>query len=348
MIDRPHLFTETESAHLRADWQKFCQFLGNRTFDAGRRLVARIGIHKDAEIDDWYDHFSPLTTHYANLQTENISIPSELRRDADLAQLCFLVSTFVEDRALDGQIELDEDEARFAQAIRRRGWRILNRLLCGLNDEHIWILDLPRQYRASLHNTYTSLSTAGCWYGAVRRIAPARGYPGVMVPLALASAHGTPTNTLRRMKVAFDCLMLGLQWFDDLLDWREDLAHGDINLLLDALQFQGLDARTHPCNDLRGPNVGAALLSNGILDIAHDQSRRWLAIAAARQHALGCERLGSAIEEKSRIVSKRVQLERDRIINDVVMTVLSVSGTRNPLPKQEADALNGNLRRWLD
>lgn len=307
---------------LRSDWHEFLMSLPPSDRLAGTHLLHRIGIQKGVEIRDWMDHFSSLTLLYANLQTEFISIDEATRCDANLAQLCLLISAFAEDRVADGQIRLGADEYRFVSSVGDWGFRTVDSLCDASTCGNDWVIRLCEASSSSMGRTYSNASTPVPRYSTIRKVVPARGYLGALIPLSLAARQGAEERTLRRMKVAFDCIMLGLQWLDDIVDWREDLENGDINLLLHLLRARGLDAYRHPDIEIREANVGFALLEHSLFNAAANHSVRWFQAARTRQNSLGCSTLANMISQKTRLVEQKLDSEKIRVVEDVAALVV--------------------------
>ncbi len=123
---------------------------------------------------------------------------------------------------------------------------------------------------------------------------------------------------------AFGCLATALQWMDDMTDWNEDLEIGDENLLLECLKDEGLDAFSHPENDLRSANVGFALHEHSILNVASRNALRWFQFARNRHLEIGNEEIVYYIDERI----ERVQGVREEVeiqISDIVARAMSSS-----------------------
>lgn len=313
---------------LRRDWRRYQDALQPSIRKAGSHLAIRFEIHRDVEVSDWIDHFSPLTMLYSNLQNERCGIGEGVRRDADLAHLCFLISTFCLDRVADGQITLNANESRFVRTVLQHGRGFINALVVDSPAASGWIRRLMGDYERASLETYES-RTQRRVYTAIRSVAAARGYPGLLVPLALAAHAGADDSRLRRIKTAFDCLMLGMQWLDDLMDWREDLAIDDINLLLKLLRGHGLNARLHPENALREVNVGFALMQYGVIDAAARHSAYWLRQASRRQRNLGSPILARCIESRTELVRREALSEHARVMSDVTVNLIAIGEIGN-------------------
>jgi len=285
-------------------------------------LWQRIGIYRDGPVYSWSDHFSSLTKEYATLQVERLGVPEALGALANEAQLNHLVMAFIEDRRVDGQIRLSPEEAAFEAELRRCCVEQLEAVLADSEPGRYWVDRLRAGYMEANRNEYGVVSSDGLRpYPGLRRIVAGRGYLGALVPMALAARAGANGASLRRLYVAFACLMLGLQWLDDLVDWREDLAHGDRNLMLELLRLRGWDAYAHPANRLRDPNVGFALLESGAISDARRHAMRWLGHAARRHETLGNETLARLIRDRARLAEASWRRERARIESTVLAGV---------------------------
>jgi len=302
---------------LHNDWVAFIGSLTPSVQSASTELAHRIEIQRDVEICDWHDHFSAVTLLYANLHTECTSIGMSVRREANLAQLCALVAAFTEDRVLDRQIQLTSIECIFLESVRSRANAFIQELDGRSFESRTYVERLRKRYAIAMGTDYSWRGKRGLQYSAIRQVAPARGYVGACVPFALALSTGVGTGTIRRMQGAFDRLMLGLQWLDDLVDWREDLECHDVNLMLYLMREQGLDPYSHPSNDLRDANVGHALLERDLLELAAEQSIRWLEFASQMQCELHCPTLGGLIKDRIRTVRAKKKAENRRVESEV-------------------------------
>lgn len=311
----------------RTDSVGFADLLAENSANKSEPLFSRIGIRSDLKPTSWTDTFSSLVHDYANWSIKGLDEGKLSTPGCRAAHLQFLIHAFVEDRILDGQIVLDADEAAFVEAVSRKANAVLAELCEGLEAERDWRHRLISGYVYAQNHGYEVATDAGpprMHRGRVRKVACGRGYLGALIPLALAAKCGADAPTLRRMKNAFDCLMLGLQWLDDLSDWPEDVENGDINLMLSAMRERGPNPYVHPPNAVRLPNIAHALLDSGWFGFAAQQSKRWLAVARDRQHALGCTQLAKLVEERRQAVDAMAQKASDDASTRVLAQLVSM------------------------
>ncbi len=310
--------------HLSIDFQALMDAMTPSVRAAGEGLAARIALNRDVAASNWPDQFSPLVLLFPQLQLEAVDMSVDDVRPANCAHLCYLIRAFVEDRVIDGQLALSEAEAVFVDAVAEGGRRRLRRLA---PDSAPGLLAAYKEkfYRAQ-GGRYRRSDGATAGYPELRTTVAARGYMGLVVPLAVHSQLGGAPADTRRIRNAFDCLMLGLQWLDDIVDWREDLAAGDINLLLELLRQRGWDAYRHPADEVREVNVGFALLESEALARAVTHARRWLEAAERRQRQLGCHTVAALIRDRAKVVHQKAAAERHAVEQAVLARIFAGDG----------------------
>ena len=262
----------------------------------------------------WTARFAPLTLLYPLLQAEGLGEVYPVRaRRATLAHHFILVHAFLDDRREDRQIELDPQEIEFMERMLSEGVALLDEIGDD-SDAVAKITDaFVQSYRASQHASFVDPKAPGEMLAPSRvwSIAATRAAYGALSVLILAGSSKCTERALRVIKNAFDALVVGLQWADDLEDWREDLEVGDENLLLLMLRQSGPDPYAHPDDGLRIANVGHALAEHAIMSHAVDQARRHFEFAARRQRSLGCPTLVGLIEGN---IARLDGLERRHVV----------------------------------
>jgi hypothetical protein len=107
-------------------------------------------------------------------------------------------------------------------------------------------------------------------------------YP--VAALAVASGEGEKMPFLTE---SLDCFHVGYQYWDDLVDWKEDLASSKYSLLLTrALEPVAPEIRTVP-GQLR-ENIGRVIYYSGLAEEQLDRSFQWLERAHELSLAAGC------------------------------------------------------------
>lgn len=247
------------------------------------------------ELRSWDDAFLSFTWEYPRLQFDGLpETGGEVLRIAQQAHREVLIHTFVDDRVLDGQIVLTVAESVF---LRRLLFSALDRIATLASERRLrFPTRLQEQYLESqaMHFCCEEQEASGI---QICRAVAGRAALGALAVMGLAEAFKCDGRTQRRIKNAYDCLVIGLQWVDDLEDWRQDLHLGADNLLLIRLKQSGLNPYSHPANTVRCANVGYALKTRGIVDLAIDRAERWFNTARVRQERLGCMRLASSISD---------------------------------------------------
>ena len=232
------------------------------------------------------------------MQVEGLGLESEILDQASLAHLMLLIHTFLEDRLLDGQTAFSRTEALFVKQLHLDGMDMLEDVAGESESGAALMKQLHSDYFWAQTTTYLTEDHSILVHDRVRRVATGRAAMGALASSALAARAGVDERTSRVMRNAYDCVVTGLQWADDMTDWREDLETGDENLLLLKLIEHGLDGYSHPDNALRFPNVGHALRENGVIELSAKNAKRWFEYALQRQRELGCDELADLIEKR--------------------------------------------------
>lgn len=287
---------DEETARLESAFEVRLRSIPGPYSEISEDLLGRFGI-RPTERRTWTARLAPLTLLYPLLQTEGFSqMEQRLPRDATVAHLFLLIHTFLCDRSLDGQLTLSHRETAFMNQMRIEGLTLLNEL--GIGHKRRLEQILNRWTPARLAPCLPHESKIAGQAGWAKEVATASASLGVLSTVALAEYRGCDARTLRVIANAFDCLVTGLQWTDDMDDWREDLELGDQNFLLTSLRIRGAksDGRAAAVN--REAQVADSLCSNHVFELASDQARRWFGLALRRQRALRCVTLSTLIEER--------------------------------------------------
>ena len=323
VIDLSNIDAQNEIQALASRFDEFTKTLPPSLADVSRSLADRIGIHDHAERFDWISQFSPLTLLYPSLQVEfHENVDPECVREATLAHFLLLIHSFVEDRMLDGQIELNRAEFLFTKTLFSEAMNILDAFGDNQTD---WSTRLLRDYVSAQIEGYDGSDIphrAVRESSRIRKIAPGRGYLGAIATMELVSSCGSSPTTQRVVKNAFDALLMAMQWEDDMEDWMEDVAKGDINILLHLLQRSGRDPYSHAPSATRVANVGYALCEEGIIATAAMHAKRWYKAASDRQRQLGCHTLAQLIESRAARMDDLAKRAVEKIENEVLLQLV--------------------------
>jgi len=90
---------------------------------------------------------------------------------------------------------------------------------------------------------------------------------------ALAELSGHHEN-VALLTESLDCFHVGYQYWDDVVDWKEDLASSKYSLLL-TRAFEGMENREGSPDELR-ERIGHAVYYSGLAEANLEESNRWL------------------------------------------------------------------------
>jgi hypothetical protein len=239
----------------------------------------------------WPASFAPLVTLYPLLQSEPFQeriVPAA--QQACLPHLLLLVHTFIEDHHLDQQRATSRGELLFSKQLFCDGQAMLR----ALAEDRRWLqatLDRAiEEYGRSELFSFSRRRPAE-WPAVRRAVAGRAKLAGAAYQclLRLAGASGEQIEAADR---AFDALVVGLQWEDDLVDWRDDLATHSDNLLLWHLGNAKGEVPSAP------DAVAAELSAAGIIRQAVAAARAEWQAAAELQRELGAVTLADLVEER--------------------------------------------------
>ncbi len=293
---------DAEIQSLRIHFELFSESLPSCLAKTGQRICDRIQFRANAAEPDWVGQFSTLTLLYPRLQAEPLSdIRQEALKRAGLAHLLLLIHSIIEDRQLDGQIELSKDEILFSKTIYQRALEMLSMVAPARDLTYLGHRDrLIGDYCASQVAKYTD--TRGNWSGIRGRddfsaLAAGRASLGALASLALVRAAGADATWGVEATGAFDALTIGLQWLDDTGDLELDFLNGDENLILHLMSDGTNDVRPMDRTGYGVNMLRKRVIENEFLFDALDKAIEELRSAAASFLRLGCTRLGRLANE---------------------------------------------------
>lgn len=278
-------------------------------------LLRRIGFGRD-DSADWPRRFSPLVLLYPELQTERIaSVAPEAAARAALAHMYFLVFSVIDDRKRDVQIVLTPEELEFAAWLFERGLQLLSGLI---PDEELETLAglFADRYEQGSQKLNREGSALNLTIEECRDIVVGRSFWGLFATLTLLLLKTKPQVRVEIAR-AFEWLVWGIQWADDIEDWRDDLRTGDDNLLLLHAQLPVADPVAVSL-EVRFADTSQVLLDQNAIFCACEQAHAAFMTAADIQERIGCSTLASLIRERAMDLD-RISLEAVRACeNDVL------------------------------
>lgn len=229
----------------------------------------------------WTGQFTPMVLLYPWLQAQGESaLGEDAVFTANEAHVMLLIHAFIDDRLRDGQISDDGDLAQFGAFLLEDAKRLLLRTDdegASRRAEH-WgrISEAYRRAQSEGYLQEEAMGGSRLSEERIQTIAGGRGALGLLATSLLFS--GEPNGDaccINQIEQAFWPVATGLQWMDDIEDWREDLDTGDENLLLVILkEFTGLVVYAHPVDDARYAEIGRALIRNGLFEFAAESAAR--------------------------------------------------------------------------
>ena len=240
----------------------------------------------------WPRSFAPLVSLYALLQAEPFlaRLPVAARQ-ACLPHLLLLVHTFVEDRHLDGQRPATRGELLFSKQLFCDGQSLLRAVADDASWAQTCIDRAAETYGRSELFSFRTNGSVEDWQNVRAAVAGRAKLAGLTAECLLRLA-GASDDQLAAANAAFDGLVVGLQWEDDLVDWRDDVATHSDNLLLWRLGQATGEVPATP------EEVARAFDANGITTQAIAAARVEWTAAAALQRDLGATQLAGLIEDR--------------------------------------------------
>lgn len=242
---------------------------------------------------------SALTLLYPTLQSEPFDIEPKVASRATLAHQFFLTYTFIEDRHIDGQIELNPREAIALQHLLMEGLGILENLAA---QRRSGIREALGSYRTYVRAQLVSYGHAGdeaCSHDYATAADRAR--LGFIATETMLRAFGLGETTIDTARRAYDALVVALQWADDYTDWQDDLINGRQNLLLIRLTREGVDLPPGRRSDEDIEGVARELGKRGIFQTCFREAHQSFERACALQLTLGAHRLKTLVLDRSRL-----------------------------------------------
>ncbi len=282
-------------AQIEAEYQRDLMCAPRHLTVAREGLTRRIGFGSDAAAE-WPRRFTPMVLLYPSLQAEAFPpIALGAAQRATLAHVYFLIFSVLDDRRRDGQIVLTPAELEFTAWLFERGLEILGEFVPEPELEQIAASVLERYERG-----HVKLNRLGAGEGVPQKqmsaIVVGRSYWGVLATQGLFQACPEMRPDVIR---AFESLVWGIQWVDDIEDWRDDLMTQDDNLMMLAMDPQSLQVAAAAPPEMRRGIVAKTILEQGAISHATSQARIAFDAAATAQEQLGCRTMAELIRERA-------------------------------------------------
>jgi hypothetical protein len=197
--------------------------LGERARDLPRalRLAGR-------EHCPWSEVFShEVTLGAPALFAETMDLPPQVVRDGVLAHALAVIDAFGTDRIEDEQVLASPELVEVLGRARRERDRAITRVLGGPpSPECDYAAADERSARAIRTERTFLLSERPVQLDAYEQESLGKQAPGMVASLALAHAAGWDDLKRRVLTRTLESVWIGLQMYDDVVDWEDDLARG--------------------------------------------------------------------------------------------------------------------------
>lgn len=309
-----NLIQETEAVRegFRRELERLPHAIAEQSGAVRSRMRIRSG--KARGDDDWIDEFSDVTRLYPLLQSEGFAFDREDVVRANVAHVFLLVYAFIEDRIEDGQVAPTEEDVAFKDAMYDRAMVLLRELKRSNPSS--------REKSGACAVPFIAPVGAGVREAVLVEVAPKKANLGWLATFTLLRANSVAGQEIERLAGAYDALVTGLQYADDLEDWREDLDRAEDNLVLARLCDGGLDPYSLPKGQYRIPNVGHAMLRTGAVECAVRSAGAYFEAAQRRYESAGCTTLAGCAESIQRALNESVGRIRERIENELMVACL--------------------------
>ena len=210
--------------------------LSSALLETSRTVLYTMQVRPHSE-PRWTERISPFLVLYPLLQSQAWSeAPTASARTANEVHLLVLIHNFIDDRLVDGESPLKADEIVLAKQALLIALRLASEAsLLPPPVARIWIETYERYSRAQVQRfeAFEKVTTEDGFDPCERSVIDRIGLGQLTV---IAACHAAGQAHLRPMLgEAFEALVVGLQWEDDLVDWPDDLLADQQNLLLARL-----------------------------------------------------------------------------------------------------------------
>ncbi|HEY8090967.1 MAG TPA: hypothetical protein VIF09_24060 [Polyangiaceae bacterium] len=225
------------------------------------------------------------------LVAEAVHPPADIVRDAVLAHALAVIDAFATDRIEDGQVPASPELLAVLGCARRQRDRAVTRIFGGppLPDCDFALAD-ARVVRAIRRERELLLSCRPVDMATYELVSRAKQSPGTIASLALARVSGWGDRRCRAVQRMLEEVALGLQAYDDVVDWEGDVERGG-SWAQCLMRSPGPSALFRVESDSRA--VRPRLLQSGVLSRMLGRAVRHLASARRLASALGARRLAS-------------------------------------------------------
>jgi hypothetical protein len=272
-------------------YEAFVDGLGDPLAAYARDLPRALGLAPRANCP-WSDVFShDVTLGAPALLSERMKLPPEVVRDAVLAHALAVIDAFGTDRVEDLQVPGSPELLAVLGRARRQRDRAIGRILGGppppdcdfAHADALTTKALRKEREVLLASVPVDLDT-------YERQSLEKQSAGIVASVALARVAGWDQRLRRAVRATLESVALGLQAYDDVVDWEDDLSRGGswtVCLMKGRRAAETADRQTE------GARLRAQVLRSGVLLGLLDRAVHHMSAARRRASALGAESLAA-------------------------------------------------------
>lgn len=226
-----------------------------------------------------------------------------LVRDAVLVHALSVMNAFVTDRIHDGQATSDVALSAVFEHARRARDAATARLVAAAKAPFVDFEHAHEEMTAAMTDELAVLGAGRATsLAAYEEISLSKQVVGFPASVALACAAGFSEQRRALVRGALIGVSLGLQLYDDVVDWEDDLSRGGAwpVALAKGLREAEAEARGSDEPDAwREATTRHDVFASGVLALMLRRSRRYFRSAARRAHVVGAHRLGQWAEGRA-------------------------------------------------
>jgi hypothetical protein len=265
-------------------YEAFARGLGEPMAESARDLPRALRLAPEPNLP-WSRVLShEVTLGAPALFAEAMRVPSHLVRDAMLAHLLAVVDAFGNDRIEDDQVPATPELKGVLGRVRGERDRALARLcgrpFQGLDFSTADALGLGAMRRERL----VLMAGKAVNMETYERTSLEKQYVGVVASVALARVAGWTDRQVQAVRRTLESVAMGLQVYDDVVDWEDDLARG-------GAWAVSLMKGTLASTDVRDVSVRLQVLRSGVLHAMLRRAIHHMRAARRLAGALGVGRL---------------------------------------------------------
>jgi hypothetical protein len=273
-------------------YEAFVDGLGDPLGAYARDLPRVLGLAPRANCP-WSDVFAhEVTLGAPALLSEGMNVTPDIVRDAVLAHALAVIDAFGTDRVEDQQVPGSPELLAVLGRARRHRDRAIGRVFGGppLPDCDFARAD-ARTTRALRKEREFLLASAPVDIHTYERESLEKQSAGIVASVALARVAGWDERLCRAVRSTLESVALGLQAYDDVVDWEDDLSRGG-SWTVCLMKGRRVGTETGE-RQTEGARLRAQVLRSGVLLGLLRRAAHHMGAARRRAAALGAERLAA-------------------------------------------------------